>query len=64
VADQERWEHSSGPRGFRRRYPQTKNFYVLKDLNYVFEEFGFPEFCVQKAEPAPGRVPRFVAAVD
>jgi hypothetical protein len=64
MADQERWERSSVPRGFRRRYPRTKNFYVVKGLNYVFEEFGLPEFCVHEAEPLPGRVHRFVATVD
>ena len=61
MADKERWERSSAPRGFQRRYPKTKNFYVLKGLNYVFEEFGLPEFCVQEAEVASGRVRRFVA---
>ena len=60
-ANQEQWERSSAPRGFQRRYPKTKNFYVLKSLNYVFEEFGLPEFCVQEAEVASGRVRRFVA---
>ena len=64
MADQERWERSSAPRGFRRRYPRTKNFYVLKGLNYVFEEFGLSEFCVQEAEPTPRRVRRFVAPLD
>jgi hypothetical protein len=48
-------ERSSAPRGFQRRYPRTKNFYVLKGLNYVFEEFGLPDFCVQEAEPADTR---------
>ena len=64
MADKERWERSSAPLGFRRRYPRTKNFYVLKGLNNVFEEFGMPEFCVQEAEVAPGRVRRFVPPTD
>ena len=58
-ANQAQWERSRVPRGFRRRYPKTRNFYVLKGLNYVFEEFGLPEFCVQEAEVASGRVRRF-----
>jgi hypothetical protein len=47
--------------GYRRRYPKTKNFFVVQALNRLFEENGMPEFCVQEAEPMPGRVRRFVA---
>ena len=64
MADKERWERSIAPRGFQRRNPKTKNFYVLKGLNYVFEKFGLSEFCVQEAEVAPGRVRRFVTPGD
>jgi hypothetical protein len=47
--------------GYRRRYPRTKSFFVVQALNHLFEENGMPEFCVQEAVPAPGRVRRFVA---
>jgi hypothetical protein len=47
--------------GYRRRCPKTKNFFVVQALNHLFEENGMPEFCVQEAVPAPGRVRRFVA---
>jgi hypothetical protein len=52
------------PLGYRRRYPKTKNFFVVRALNHLFEENGMPEFCVQEVEPVPGRVRRFVAPVD
>jgi hypothetical protein len=64
MADQERWERSSAPRGLRRRYPKTRNFYVLEGLNYVFDQYGMPEFCVQEGKVAPGQVRRFVAPAD
>jgi hypothetical protein len=35
-AQEEFANRSSQPRGLRRRYPRTKNFFVLKGLNYVF----------------------------
>jgi hypothetical protein len=52
------------PLGYRRRYPKTKNFFVVQALNHLFEENEMPEFCVEEAEPAPGRVRRFVAPAD
>jgi hypothetical protein len=52
------------PLGYRRRYPKTKNFFVVQALNQLFEENGMPQFCVQEAEPVPGRVRRFVAPAD
>jgi hypothetical protein len=50
--------------GYRRRYPKTKNFFVVQALNRLFEENGMSEFCVQEAESAPRRVRRFVAPAD
>jgi hypothetical protein len=61
MADDERAERSKAARGLRRRRPRTKNFYVIEGLNYIFEQYGMPEFCVQEVEPMPGRVRRFVA---
>jgi len=61
MADDERSDRTRAPRGLRRRYPRTKNFYVIEGLNYVFEQYGVPEFRVQEAEPMRGRVRRFVA---
>ena len=60
-ASDERELAASEPLGYRRRYPKTKNFFVVQALNRLFEENGMPEFCVQEAEPMPGRVRRFVA---
>jgi hypothetical protein len=56
----ERQLAASEPVGYRRRYPKTKNFFVVQALNRLFEENGMQEFCVQESEPAPGRVRRFV----
>jgi len=61
MADEERSERQRVPGGFRRRYPRTKYFYVIEGLNYLFEQYGMPEFRVQEADPMPGRVRRFVA---
>jgi hypothetical protein len=55
---------TSEPLGYRRRHPKTKNFFVLRALNQLFEENGMPEFCVQQAEPVPRRVTRFVAPAN
>ncbi len=63
MADQERWERSSAPRGFRWRYP-TANFYVTEALNSLLADYGLSQFCVPEAKPAPGRVRRFVIATD
>jgi hypothetical protein len=60
-AADERQLAASEPLGYRRRYPKTKNFFVVDALNHLFEENGMPEFCVQEAEPVHGRVTRFVA---
>ena len=60
MANQERAERSSEPFGFRRRYPKTKNYFVVRALNYLFQEHGLSQFCVEEAKPAPGRVRRFV----
>jgi hypothetical protein len=60
-------EHQLAPReplGYRRRYPKTKNFFVVRALNHLFEENGIPEFCVPEAEPSPGRVRRFAVSAD
>jgi hypothetical protein len=60
-ATEERQLAASEPLGHRRRYPKTKNFFVVQALNRLFEENGMQEFCVKEAEPVPGRVRRFVA---
>ena len=61
CASGERQLATSETLGYRRRYPRTKSFFVVQALNHLFEENGMPEFCVQEAVPAPGRVRRFVA---
>jgi hypothetical protein len=60
IANRERPERSSEPHGFRRRYPKTKNYFVVKALNHLFQEHGLSQFCVEQAKPVPGRVRRFV----
>jgi hypothetical protein len=62
MADRERAERSDEPRGFRRRYPKTKNFYVTEALNSLLAEYGLSQFCVPEAESAAGRVRRFVCS--
>jgi hypothetical protein len=54
----------SEPYGFRRRYPKTKNCFVVQALNYLLEEHGLSEFCVEEVDPMPGRVRRFAVARD
>ena len=61
LANRERTLRSEEPHGFRRRYPETKNFYVIEALNCLFEKYEMPEFCVQEANPKAGRVRRFIA---
>jgi hypothetical protein len=38
MADRERAERSDEPRGFRRRYSKTKNFYVTEALNSLLAD--------------------------
>ena len=64
MADRERAERLSEPHGFRRQYPKTKNYFMVKALNYSFQEYGLSQFCVEEADPAPGRVRRFVVPTD
>jgi hypothetical protein len=60
IADRERAERSSEAYGFRRRYPKTKNYLVIKALNHLLQEHGLSEFCVEEAKTVYGRVRRFV----
>jgi hypothetical protein len=62
IADRERAERSSEAYGFRRRYPKTKNYFVVKALNYLLQGYGLSEFCVEEGNPLPGRVRRFVVS--
>jgi hypothetical protein len=64
MADRERAERLDEPRGVRRRYPKTKNFYVTEALNSLLADHGLSQFCVPEAEPAAGRVRRFVVPTD
>ena len=63
-AQEEFAERSSQPRGLRRRYPKTANFYVTEALNSLLAEYGLPQFCVPEAELVPGRVRRFMVPAD
>jgi hypothetical protein len=38
MADQERAERLSEPRGYRRRYPRTRSYFVIRALNDLFED--------------------------
>src|SRR5258708_30535033 len=64
MADRKRAERSSEPYGFRRRYPKTKNYLVVKALKYLLHEHGLSQFCVEEADPIPGPVRRFAIATD
>ena len=59
-AQEEFAERSSEPRGLRRRYPKTANFYVTEAVNALLDEYGLSQFCVPEAESATARVRRFV----
>ena len=63
-AQEEFANRSSQPRGLRRAFPRTANFYVTEALNHLLADYGLSQFCVPEAEPAPGRVRRFVIATD
>jgi hypothetical protein len=63
-AQEEFANRSSQPRGWRRRYPRTANFYVTEALNYLLADYGLSRFCVSEAETASGRVRRFVVRAD
>jgi hypothetical protein len=60
VADRENAERAREPRGQRRRYPKSKNFYVTLALNSLLQEYGLSQFCVEEAEVSPGHTRRFV----
>ena len=60
VADRENAERAREPRGQRRRYPKSKNFYVTLALNSLLQEYGLSQFCVEEAEISPGHTRRFV----
>jgi hypothetical protein len=64
VADRERAKRLDEPRGFRRRYPKTKNFFVTMAINDLLADYGLSQFCVAEAEPASGRVRRFAVPMD
>ena len=63
-AQQEFAERSSRPRGLRRRYPRTANFYVTEALNCLLVEYGLSQFCVEEAEPVRSRARRFAVRTD
>jgi len=63
-AQEEFASRSSQPRGLRRAYPRTANFYVTEALNALLADYGLSQFCVAEAKPSPGRVRRFVIATD
>jgi hypothetical protein len=60
VADRENAERAREPRGQRRRYPKSKNFYVTLALNSLLQEYGLSQFCVEEVEVSPGHTRRFV----
>ena len=53
MADRERAERLDEPRGLRRRYPKTKNFYVTEALNSLLADHGLGQFCVAEAGQRP-----------
>jgi hypothetical protein len=63
-AQEEFADRSSQPRGLRRAFPRTANFYVTEALNSLLADYGLPQFCVPEAKSAPGRVRRFAVPTD
>jgi hypothetical protein len=63
-AQEEFANRSSQPRGLRRAFPRTTNFYVTEALNALLADYGLFQFCVAEAEPVPGRVRRFAVPTD
>ena len=64
AANRERTLRSEELHGFRRRYPKTRNFHVIRALNDLLQEHGLSQFCVEETEPFPGRVRRFALTTD
>ena len=64
VADRERADRRNAPRGRRRRYPRTRNFYVTEALNALLADYGLSQFCVDEEdeESSPRRVRRFIVS--
>jgi hypothetical protein len=40
MANREQAQHSEEPYGFRRRYPKTRNYWVVTAMNYLLKEHG------------------------
>jgi hypothetical protein len=61
MAERERAERRNAPRGRRRRYPRTRNFYVTEALNALLADYDLSQFCVieEDDESSPRRVRRF-----
>jgi hypothetical protein len=61
MAERERAERRNAPRGRRRRYPRTRNFFVTEALNALLAEYDLSQFCVveEDEESSPRRVRRF-----
>jgi hypothetical protein len=62
VANRERTQRSEELHGFKRRYSKHDTFMLC--LNYLLQEHGLSQFCVEEAEPLPGRVRRFAVTAD
>jgi hypothetical protein len=50
MANREQAERSSELHGFRRRYPKTKNYWIVTALNSLLQEHGLSQFCVEEVE--------------
>jgi hypothetical protein len=61
-AEREYAQRRNAPRGQRRRYPRTKNFYVVEAINALLADRGLGQFCVLEEDEgsSPRRVRRFV----
>jgi hypothetical protein len=60
MANREQAERSSELHGVRRRYSKTKNYWIVAAVNYLLQEHGLSQFCVQEAERGHRQVRRFV----
>jgi hypothetical protein len=61
AAQREHAERHNAPYGRRRRYPRTRNFYVVEALNALLDNYDLGQFCVveEDEESSPRRVRRF-----
>jgi hypothetical protein len=59
LADEQHAKRLQQPHGQRRKYPRTKNFFVIEALNELLKKHGLSQFRVLEQPVQNGRVRRF-----